>query len=110
MKIPITMCHGISPSGDYPLSTEHFAELVGIAGEMGFSSIDYDQLAAWRAGQGGLPERPIMFDFDHPVESMRYEVHEALAEHGYAGNLFINTGPMEGEGYGVETVSWEEAG
>ena len=110
MRIPITMCHGMSPSGDYPLTEEHFGQLVGIASGMGFSSINYDQLAAWRAGTGELPERPIMFDFDHPVKSMRHEVHATLARHGYAGNLFINTGPMLGEGYGVETMTWEEAG
>lgn len=110
MRIPITMCHGMSPSGDYPLTEEHFGQLVGIASEMGFSSINYDQLAAWRAGTGELPDRPIMLDFDHPVKSMRHEVHAALARHGYAGNLFINTGPMLGEGYGVEIMTWEEAG
>ena len=26
-----------------------------------------DDLAAWRAGSGTLPERPIMIDFDHPA-------------------------------------------
>lgn len=29
-------------------------------------SIDYGRLEAWRAGRDLLPERPVMFDFDHP--------------------------------------------
>ena len=93
------------------LTAEHLDLLVGIAREMGFESIDYDQLSAWREG-GELPARPIMFDFDHPVKSMRYEIHETLARHGYSGNLFVNTGWLdpEAEGYGEKTATWEELG
>ena len=111
MRIPITMCHGTRDQGDYPLTVEHFDALIRTAREMGFSSIDYNQLAAWRDGTGELPEQPIMFDFDHPVKSMRYEVHEVLSRYGYTGNLFINTGPMDpdSEGYGSETMTWDEA-
>ena len=111
IRIPITMCHGINPAGDYPLTAEHFDRLIGIAHEMGFTSINYDQLAAWREGTDELPDRPIMFDFDHPAKSMRQEIHGVLARYGYAGNLFINTGWMNAathQGYGTETVTWEE--
>jgi peptidoglycan/xylan/chitin deacetylase (PgdA/CDA1 family) len=108
MRIPITMCHGTRDQGDYPLTEEHFNALVQIAKNMGFASINYDELAAWRDGTGELPEHPIMFDFDHPVKSMRYAIHSALERHGYRGNLFINTGLMEGEGYGTETMTWDE--
>jgi peptidoglycan/xylan/chitin deacetylase (PgdA/CDA1 family) len=103
------MCHGTRDEGEFPLSRHHLATLVGIAAELGFSSVDYDQLAAWRTDGTALPERPILFDFDHPVRSM-LECHQVLSEHGYAGNLFVNTGPMEGEGYGTETMTWEEIG
>ena len=109
MRIPITMCHGISAEGEYPLSEEHFNALVQIARDMEFTSINYDELAAWRSGTGELPERPIMFDFDHPMKSMRHEMHAALDRRGYRGNLFINTGLMAGDGYGVETMTWDEA-
>ena len=53
MRIPITMCHGIN-GGDYPLTVEHLDLLTGIARAMGFESIDYDRLEAWRQG-GDLP-------------------------------------------------------
>ena len=89
LRIPITMCHGISPKGHYPLTEGHFATLVRIAHEMGFASIDYNDLAAWRDNAGTLPERPVMFDFDHPVKSMRYGIHDVLSRYGYTGNLFI---------------------
>ena len=95
MRIPITMCHGIRPGGDKPLSVEHFDNLVKVAADLEFTSIDYDDLAAWRAGERDLPPRPIMFDFDHPMKCMRYEVHEVLDRYGFRGNLFINTGPMD---------------
>ena len=95
VRIPITMCHGINPNGDYPLTAEHLEKLVKIAAEMNFSSINYDQLSQWFRGEGKLPSRPIMFDFDHPVKSMRYEMHDVLAKYGYSGNLFINTGPLD---------------
>ncbi|MDP6776619.1 MAG: hypothetical protein QGI83_07640, partial [Candidatus Latescibacteria bacterium] len=89
-RIPITMCHGINPKGNYPLTEDHFDALVRVAREMGFESIDYDVLEAWRSGSGGLPDRPIMFDFDHPVKSMRLGIHDVLSRYGFAGNLFIN--------------------
>ena len=109
-RIPITMCHGTSDSGDYPLPRLHLTTLVGIAAELGFTSIDYDALAAWRDGSGDLPEHPIMFDFDHPAPSMRDGVHRVLSRHGYTGNLFVNTGWMDrtSEGYGTTGMRWEE--
>jgi peptidoglycan/xylan/chitin deacetylase (PgdA/CDA1 family) len=119
MKIPITMCHGVErkPSEKCPLTKEHFARLMKIVHEMGFQSINYDQLAAWRAGTGTLPARPIMLDFDHPVASMRCEVFESLSRYGFKGNLFVNTGIME-KLYSAplppreqrEIMTWEELG
>ena len=97
MKIPITMCHGIKPDPPKPLTEEHLDRLVKIASELRFESITYDDLGAWRQGSAALPERPIMFDFDHPVRSMRYGVRDVLDRYGYGGNLFIYTRPYEGE-------------
>jgi peptidoglycan/xylan/chitin deacetylase (PgdA/CDA1 family) len=108
-RIPITMCHGISEQGKYPLPRLHFATVVGIAAELGFTSIDYNTLATWRDGTGGLPEHPIMFDFDHPVTTM-LEVNDVLAEYGFAGNLFVNTGPMAPENASPETMTWAQIG
>ena len=53
MRIPITMCHGNQPTPeDKPLTAEHFDRLMKIAAELQFQSINYDELAAWRAGVG----------------------------------------------------------
>ena len=95
VRIPITMCHGIRHDGDYPLTPDHLDRLVKIAAELNFESINYNQLFQWFREGGKLPPRPIMFDFDHPVKSMRYEIHDVLSKYGYAGNLFINTGPVD---------------
>jgi peptidoglycan/xylan/chitin deacetylase (PgdA/CDA1 family) len=117
MRIPITMCHGIRTDHQKPLSVELFDQLISIASEMGFQSIGYDELAGWRAGTHSLPERPIMFDFDHPVKSMHYEVKETLDKYGYNGNLFMYTRPYDDaytrmlpwEGT-YEHMTWEEIG
>ena len=117
MRIPITMCHGIRASHEKPLTAEHLDRLVAVASEMGFESIGYDDLASWHSGSLSLPERPIMFDFDHPVKSMRYEVREVLDRYGFKGNLFIYTRPYE-ECYDrqlpwdveYEHMTWDEIG
>jgi peptidoglycan/xylan/chitin deacetylase (PgdA/CDA1 family) len=117
VRIPITMCHGINPDGDYPLTAQHLEKLVKIAADLNFESIDYHKLSQWRRDRATLPSRPIMFDFDHPVKSMRYEMHDVLAKYGYCGNLFINTGPVD-ELYAKpmppthlrEIMTWDEIG
>ncbi len=119
MRIPITMCHGIRPEDDgKPMTTEHFDTLMAIASEMGFESIDYDALAAWRDGSGELPERPIMLDFDHAVTSMRLGVLDVLQRYGFKGNLFIFTAPLDPTYSGPEPgtrdaqgyMTWDEIG
>ena len=121
MRIPITMCHGIRPAGTaatpHPLPAEHFDRLMSIAADMGFKSIDYDDLAAWREGSASLPERPIMIDFDHPVRSMGYEVFDILNRFGFKGNLFIYTSPYDGTydrplalAQTPEHMTWKEIG
>ena len=95
MKIPITMCHGIRHDGEKPLTEEHLDRLVGIARELNFESITYDDLDGWYRNESSIPERPIMFDFDHPVKSIRHSVHDVLQRYGYTGNLFIYTRPYD---------------
>lgn len=116
MRIPITMCHGIHEVGRYPLSVAHLDRLMAIAAELGFESINYDQLDLWRRGEDELPARPFMFDVDHPERSVFTDVCEVLGRYGYKGNLFINTGPMDELHAGPlpsdadrTTMTWDEA-
>ncbi|TES93535.1 MAG: polysaccharide deacetylase family protein [Candidatus Cloacimonadota bacterium] len=103
MRIPITMCHGISwqprPKKERAhlkrLTAERFEMYFRIASEMGFQSISYNDLARWCAGELDLPGRPIMFDFDHPDWSIGRVVEPIMSQFGYKGNLFVNTSPME---------------
>ena len=100
------MCHGTSAkSMNRPLTCDHFALLMRIPAEMGFESIGYDQLEAWRTGDSKLPQRPVMFDFDHAVHSICDEVLPVLAEHGFKGNLFIDTGRAA---RGKSAMSWDK--
>lgn len=96
------MCHGIDGHSPLingkkqpPLNIENFRNYFRIASEMGFTSISYDQLAAWNREEAGLPERPVMFDFDHPNKTIRHEIQPVMEERGYKGNLFIQTIVME---------------
>jgi len=117
MKIPITMCHGLNPNREPPLDVEHFESYFEMASELDFESIRYDHLAAWWFDETGLPDRPIMFDFDHPVKSIRHEIHPIMERFGFTGNLFVNTGPMA-EMYSSQMadsedrqfMTWEEIG
>lgn len=111
------MCHGVNVKGERPLDVGRFAAYFRIASELGFESISYDDLAAWRAGGTEAAARAIMFDFDHPAASIRHEIAGIMERFGFRGNLFINTGPMEAmheEGipaYGErEWMTWEEIG
>ena len=120
MRIPITMCHGVhpaAPSDPKPFEQPQFDRLMKIAAELGFSSINYDDLAAWRAGEGTPPARPIMIDFDHPFRSVAVECREVLDRYGFRGNFFINTGMFDLIFGGVERpefagriATWEELG
>ena len=99
MRIPITMCHGINwqprPRKVRPtvklLTAERFEAYFRTAAELGFHSISYDQLAGWKQGRAGLPDRPIMFDFDHPEGTIGRVIAPIMQRFGYTGNLFINT-------------------
>src|SRR6266545_5295776 len=98
MRIPITMCHGIEQEGyppqiPHPLRAERLVELMKIARDMGFESISYDDLEAWRNSGTGLASRPMLIDFDHPVRSLRHEVLKILDRFGFTANLFIYTRP-----------------
>jgi peptidoglycan/xylan/chitin deacetylase (PgdA/CDA1 family) len=101
MKIPITMCHGTSwqpqkgKRHQNLLTAERFERYFQIAAEMGFRSISYDDLAKWRNGNGSLPQRPIMVDFDHPDWSIGKIIWPIMQRFGFKGNLFVNTSPME---------------
>ena len=109
------MCHGISTGGEHPLTVDRLDAFMRIAADLGFASVSYDDLAAWRSGERDLPARPIMIDFDHPVVSMRYEVKDVLDRYGFRGNLFVQTKPLIELHAGSvpareqrETLTWDE--
>ena len=106
-RIGCTMCHGVyaddhppSPTGQNQdhtrLNQSSFARKVKIMAEAGIVSINYDDLAAWKAGKT-LTQKSILIDFDHPVRIIWENAQPILEKHGYAGNLFINTKGIEEE-------------
>jgi len=103
MRIPITICHGITwqpkprkiRNTMNRLTAERFETYFRIASELGFQSISYEHLDSWFKGTSSLPERPIMFDFDHPDWSIGRVIFPIMQQFGYTGNLFIYTSPLE---------------
>jgi peptidoglycan/xylan/chitin deacetylase (PgdA/CDA1 family) len=91
VRIPITMCHGVSER----LSVDRFNEYFKIASSLGFSSISYNDLETYFANKKNLPKKPIVFDFDHPVRSIYTEIFPIMKRYGFKGNLFVNTEPLE---------------
>ena len=112
MRIPITMSHGTnhwqSKAHGVPLyDAERFEGQLRIAAELGFQSISYDDLAAWRNDAAPLPERPIMFDFDHPNKAI-LPLWRLMERYGFKGNLFVNTSPMEKVHMDHVYMTWDE--
>ena len=91
VRIPITMCHGINER----LTVERFERYLRIASELGFSTINYDQLYLWLTGAGTLPVHPLLIDVDHPVASVSTDMLPIMERYGFTGNLFVNTGYFE---------------
>jgi len=115
-RIPILMSHGIEriPFPDWPqMTAAQFERLMGVVADLGFETIAYDQLAAWREGAAELPDRPVMIDLDHPVATMRHEVYEVLVRLRFTPTLFVNTGVLDDpvpdpRFAGIDLMSWDE--
>lgn len=115
MRIPITIAHAVDTRRKLPMTVERYRTYFAIAAELGVRSISYDALEDWMAGRGSLPARPILFDFDHPEASLYRDVWPIMRAHGFAGNVFVNTGQMEklyaagGQADPARnTMTWEE--
>lgn len=113
LRIPITICHGTTSEwAEYPLTPEHLGKMFAMAREMGFESIKYDQLQHYmdgaEAGEGNIPEKPIIFDFDHADKTMLTQIQPLLAEYGYSGTLFFQTGVMDDPRRASKILFWEE--
>lgn len=113
LRIPITMCHGVTDT----LGIDKFQAFFNIAKNHNFKSISYDQLYMWLQGSIELPNRPVIFDFDHPVISIYRDIFPIMNEVGFTGNLFVNTGPMidmysqeKDKAQGRELMTWNELG
>jgi peptidoglycan/xylan/chitin deacetylase (PgdA/CDA1 family) len=115
-RIPIVVCHGVERR-DYgwapQLTSGHFERFMRTAYDLGFVSVTYDGLAAWRDGAADLPERAFLIDLDHPVSSQRHEVYEILVRYSFTPTLFVVTGPLDGVAMGpgwedIEFATWSE--
>ncbi len=81
MRIPITMCHGVSER----LTIERFNKYFEIASSLGFSSINYSQVENWLSNDVAPPNKPIAFDFDHPVRSIYTDIFPIMKRYGFTG-------------------------
>jgi len=107
-RVPVTIYHGTSWRPEPKrLDRVRLALHFAIAADYGFASIDYELLAAWRDRGAALPQRPILFDFDHPMRSIHRVIWPLMAHHGYTGTLYVNTSWMEKVG-DDRYMTWQE--
>jgi peptidoglycan/xylan/chitin deacetylase (PgdA/CDA1 family) len=110
VRIPVTICHGTSWRPEpRRLDRARFELYFAVAAEYGFRSVTYDRLAGWRDGGEPLPERPVLFDFDHPMRSVHRVIWPLMQRHGFVGTLFVNTSWMEKQG-DDRYLTWDEIG
>jgi peptidoglycan/xylan/chitin deacetylase (PgdA/CDA1 family) len=96
LAVPVLMYHEIADSSATPsrlaVSPEDFAEQLGYLREAGFNSVTAGELAAVLAGEGELPDRPVVLTFDDGYGDFYDNALPLLKQHGFNGTLFMTTG------------------
>lgn len=84
-------------SGQTHLS--QFIQQMNFLVDQGFTSITASQLQAWLAGTDGLPEKPIVIDFDdHSMISYKNAL-PVMRERGLVATMFVISGVADGDAY-----------
>ncbi|MGQ0722890.1 MAG: polysaccharide deacetylase family protein [Candidatus Eiseniibacteriota bacterium] len=74
----------------------------------GYRTIDLDQLVAWQAGRGTIPEKSVVITIDDGDRSVVEHAVPVLRRYGYRATLFLITG-LAGESSwnDLDLVDWE---
>jgi peptidoglycan/xylan/chitin deacetylase (PgdA/CDA1 family) len=78
------------------VSPANFAAQLGYLRSAGFTAMTAGELlAAWAAGPGKLPDRPVVLTFDDGYEDFHSRAMPLLADYGCTATLFVTTGWLQ---------------
>jgi peptidoglycan/xylan/chitin deacetylase (PgdA/CDA1 family) len=95
--IPVLAYHGINDDNDhYSVSSDEFAEQMGMLRRAGFESITIADYVRFLQGvDQDLPERPILITFDDGRLDSYRGADKVLAENGFRATMFAIVGHTE---------------
>lgn len=103
--VPILTYHSLDTSGSViSVSPEIFAEHMRLLRNRGYTAIRLDRLLDAWAGEGVLPERPVVLTFDDGFRNSLEHAAPVLVEHGFAATIFVVSGRCGG------TSDWSDQG
>jgi peptidoglycan/xylan/chitin deacetylase (PgdA/CDA1 family) len=76
--------------------------------ENDYTTIDLDQLAAWRLGRIRLPEKSVVITFDDGDRSVMEIAYPILKKYGMKATLFIVTDEVGEDWQGIRGLTWDE--
>lgn len=92
-ELPALMYHHISADesarGDYVITPAELEADLRWLRENGYEAVSVRELDAWRRGEGGLPERPVLLSFDDAQLSFMLYALPLLEEYGMCAVLAV---------------------
>ncbi|WCB91648.1 hypothetical protein DSM104299_00321 [Baekduia alba] len=95
-RVPVLAWHGISDAADRQSTTRRaFARQLALLHHLGYTTIGTAQWAAFRAGHGTLPRRPILLTFDDGRLATYRAADRLLERAGMRAAMFVTTQAVE---------------
>lgn len=111
VTLPILMYHHLDPDADGSngavISVDDFAAQMGWLREHGFTAVTIEQVADWLAGEGDLPERPVLITFDDGYYSNYEYAFPILQDYGLKAAVFVVTATL-GVDTGFDHVTYDD--
>ncbi len=112
VRVPVLLYHYVSDNPNKEdrardgLSTppDTFKAQLATLKAAGYSTITFDELAAFFDGTSTLPSKPVILTFDDGYSDFYFNAYPILAASGMKGIAFISTGLIGGDAY----MTWSQ--